>query len=169
MYWTRKISSPVGLLTLVTDGKNLCGVFFEQPRFPTAALLQGQPEERPLAVLDAAAAWLRAYFAGERPSLDALPMRAEGTGFQQQVWRELAEIPYGSVTTYGALARELARKRGGTRVSAQAVGGAVGRNPLSIILPCHRVVGAGGALVGYGGGLERKRWLLRHEGVVLPD
>lgn len=169
MYWTRKISSPVGALTLVTDGKNLCGVFFEQPRFPTAALLQGQPEESPLAVLDAAAAWLRAYFAGERPFLDALPMRVEGTAFQQQVWRELAEIPYGSVTTYGALARELARKRGGTRVSAQAVGGAVGRNPLSIILPCHRVVGAGGALVGYGGGLERKRWLLRHEGVVLPE
>lgn len=104
---------------------------------------------------------LAAYFAGERRSFD-LPLAPRGTSFQLQVWRALARIPWGMTTTYGELAAALARHG-----AARAVGAANARNPLSIILPCHRVVGAGGALTGYGGGLAAKRWLLEHEGVVV--
>jgi methylated-DNA-[protein]-cysteine S-methyltransferase len=110
----------------------------------------------------AAAAQLDAYFAGTRRTFD-LPIAPAGSDFQRRVWSALTAIPYGSVTSYGRLAAAIGRARG-----ARAVGLANGRNPISIVVPCHRVVGAGGALVGYGGGLERKRFLLALEGAVPP-
>ena len=111
-----------------------------------------------------AKAWLDAYFAGNAPSPAALPLRPEGTEFRRLIWGLLLEIPYGKTVTYGALAKRAAEILGKPRMSAQAVGQAVGRNPISILIPCHRVVGAGGQLTGYAGGLARKEYLLRLEG-----
>lgn len=115
--------------------------------------------------LTQAVTWLDAYFAGEKPSSKDLPINPKGTAFQKLVWNELLKIPYGKTTTYGQIAAKLAQQLGKPRMSAQAVGGAVGRNPISIIVPCHRVLGANGALTGYAGGVERKKWLLAHEGM----
>ena len=110
--------------------------------------------------------WLDAYFAGERPEPGELELRPRGSAFAREVWGLLLEIPYGRTVTYGQLAKELAQRRGLERMSAQAVGGAVGHNPISIIIPCHRVLGAKGQLTGYAGGLEIKRRLLELEGIV---
>jgi methylated-DNA-[protein]-cysteine S-methyltransferase len=112
-----------------------------------------------------ARAWLDAYFAGLRPDIDALPLAPQGSAFRQAVWALLRAIPYGETTTYGDLARALAAQSGQTKVSAQAVGGAVGHNPLSIVVPCHRVLGRDGSLTGYAGGLDNKVKLLTLEGV----
>ena len=113
-------------------------------------------------VLCKAAAWLDGYFEG-RVEPVPVPLAPSGTAFQQRVWKRLLQIPYGNVITYGDIAREMERETG-RRMSAQAVGGAVGSNPISILIPCHRVVGAGGKLTGYAGGLDKKTWLLCHEG-----
>ncbi len=140
--------SPVGKLLLCSDGSSLTGLWFRER------------ETEPLgedAVLFAAKAWLDGYFRGENPPVD-FELRPQGTEFQRSVWRLLQEIPYGETRTYGDLAAAL-----GSRMSAQAVGQAVGRNPVSILIPCHRVVGAKGQLTGYAWGIEKKKWLLHHE------
>lgn len=152
--------SPLGELILVSDGSALTGLRFTgQRHFPA-----GLPAPGPVSaseVFEDTARWLELYFSGERPSL--LPrLSPEGTAFQRAVWERLLRIPYGKTVTYAELAARL-----GT--SARAVGGAVGRNPISLIIPCHRVVGAGGALTGYAGGIGRKEALLRFErGGSLP-
>ena len=110
-----------------------------------------------LSIFDSVIRWLDAYFAGKPMPVD-LPLSPAGTDFQRRVWDILLTIPYGETTTYGAIAKQL-----GAPMSAQAVGQAVGKNPLAIIIPCHRVVGANGQLTGYAWGIERKQWLLRHE------
>lgn len=109
--------------------------------------------------------WLDRYFSGQKPCPDELPLAPEGTEFQKLIWGLLCEIPYGTVTTYGDLAKKAAARMGRDTMSGQAVGGVLAHNPVSIIIPCHRVVGSGGSLTGYAGGLERKIWLLDHEGV----
>ena len=114
-------------------------------------------------IFDRTQEWLERYFAGGKPSPEELSLRPEGTVFRQMVWRELLHIPYGQVTTYGSLAKAVAREMGRETMSAQAVGQAVGHNPISIIIPCHRVVGANGSLTGYAGGLDRKIRLLELE------
>ena len=106
--------------------------------------------------------WLDIYFSGREPGF-SVPIHLEGTAFQTAVWRRLCAIPYGQTMTYGEIAGQMAREEGRAHLSAQAVGGAVGRNPVSILVPCHRVVGANGRLTGYAGGLERKQWLLELE------
>ena len=154
-----RVPSPLGELLLVSDGRALCGLYFEGQRYRPAAL---EAEERPgLAVFEKTRAWLRRYFAGERPE-SGVPLRLEGTAFQRAVWERLRAVPYGETISYGELAAELAKLRG-RPCSARAVGGAVGRNPVSILVPCHRVVGADGSLTGYAGGTERKRALLEIE------
>ena len=162
MYKITACSSPVGEITLASDGAALTGLWLEgQKYFGGRAPGELKPGREDLPVFQAARAWLEGYFAGEHPGPGdfPLPLRPAGSPFQQAVWERLCQIPYGTVTTYGALAQGL----GG--VSPRAVGNAVGRNPISILIPCHRVVGAGGSLTGYAGGLERKLWLLQHEGV----
>ena len=119
-------------------------------------------------VLLQAKGWLDRYFAGQRPDPAELKLAPEGSRFRHQVWELLLHIPYGQVTTYGALAKELALRQGIPSMSAQAVGGAVGHNPISIIIPCHRVVGADGSLTGYAGGLDKKTQLLELEGALFP-
>lgn len=161
MIVTREYPSPLGMLRLAATEKAL--VELRLPRSPAG--MPGRPDDGSHPVLQAAADWLDRYFAGERPGTDELSLAPRGTAFQQTVWRRLAAIPYGAAVTYGELAAALARERGLQRMSPQAVGGAVGANPISIVIPCHRVLGVGGRLTGYNGGLEQKRRLLTHEGI----
>lgn len=156
------MDSPVGPVTVASDDEAIIGLWLEGQKYFEATLEAA--EERPdLPVLAEARAWLERYFAGDDPG--ALPpVSPRGTAFQQRVWAQLAEIPYGQLTTYGQIARHL-EEQTGARTSARAVGSAVGRNPISIILPCHRVVGSTGSLTGYAGGLQKKIALLRIEGV----
>lgn len=158
---TVQVMTPLGAVRLAADEEGLCGLWFEGSRHAPRTLpgADGGAE-----VLEAARRWLAVYFSGRRPDFTP-PLHLTGTAFQRAVWRRLLAIPYGTVTTYGAVAADLARARGPARLSAQAVGGAVGRNPVSLIVPCHRVVGASGSLTGYAGGLERKAALLRLEGL----
>ncbi|MGH3311202.1 MAG: methylated-DNA--[protein]-cysteine S-methyltransferase [Streptomyces sp.] len=145
------LDSPLGELTLVAEGDGLTGLYFEgQRRRPPREAL-GPREENGF---EAARQQLEEYFAGRRTRFD-LRLAARGERFQQRVWKLLEEIPYGETRSYGQLAREL-----GDPALAQAVGAANGRNPLCVVVPCHRVVGADGSLTGYAGGLERKRALL---------
>ena len=155
------LHSPVGRLTLASDGESLIGLWLEGQKYFGAGL-PDTVQEKDLSVFWEAEAWLKAYFA--KAPLPALPPLApQGSSFRQAVWQLLLEIPYGTVSTYGALAQKL-RDRGSS-AAAQAVGGAVGHNPISILIPCHRVVGSGGSLTGYAGGVDRKRFLLELEGV----
>jgi methylated-DNA-[protein]-cysteine S-methyltransferase len=147
----RIIDSPLGPLTLAGDGAVLTGVYFDRPRHRPAAAALGP---RVAHGFETAIAQLEEYFAGGRTAFD-LPLRPPGSPFQQQVWNLVRRIPYGETRTYGGLAAEL-----GDPAKSRAVGAANGRNPLPIIVPCHRVIGADGRLTGYGGGLERKRLLL---------
>ena len=157
------IPSPLGMLTLSAEGEAITGLWLENQKYFGSTLpLQTKMEETP--VLRQASLWLERYFAGKAPG--PLPLLApQGSAFRQAVWALLQEIPYGKITTYGALTKQL-RSRG-IAASPQAVGGAVGHNPISILIPCHRVVGSGGSLTGYAGGIEKKRFLLELEGVDL--
>lgn len=152
-----RYDSPLGEITLASDGEAIVGLWFEgQKHF--AATVSEKTTSGTSAVFDEAARWLDAYFAGHEPD-ETPPLRLRGTDFQKAVWIALLEIPFGETTTYGALAERLGLGRGGAR----AVGAAVGRNPISIMVPCHRVLGSDGSLTGYAGGVERKRKLLELE------
>ena len=168
MYYGGWYESPIGRLFLACSCEGLAGVWMEEQRYLRQTMPQGVVEaDHPL--LHQASAWLEAYFAGQRPCVEDLPLAPAGGAFRQCVWSLLREIPYGQVTTYGALARAAAHRLGRERMSAQAVGGAVGHNPIAIIVPCHRVIGSDGSLTGYAGGMERKAWLLQHEGANLEE
>lgn len=165
MYYSTEYASPVGVLTLASDGAALCGLWLEGQKYHGGTIPETMVRRDDAPAFAAARAWLDAYFAGERPAIADVPLAPIGGVFRQLVWRILTEIPYGETTTYGEIAQEVARRRDGRGTAALAVGGAVGHNPVSIIIPCHRVVGADGSLTGYAGGLARKTWLLEHEGV----
>ena len=155
--------SPLGVLTLAGDGAHLTGLWLPGQKYFAATLPPDAPRCDAAAVFVQTRRFLHAYFAGDWP--DWLPPVAlpQASAFRLAVWRLLMQIPCGQVTTYGALAQEM--RRAGWHASPRAVAGAVAHNPISIILPCHRVVGAHGALTGYAGGLPAKTWLLAHEGV----
>ena len=163
MIFTQHYESPLGGILLAADDTGLTGLWFEGQKY-FARTLDAVHQEQETAVLSEARRWLDVYFGGQEPDFTP-PLHPAGSAFQQEVWALLRQIPYGETTTYRALAEAVARKRGLRRMSAQAVGGAVGHNPISIIVPCHRVVGSDGSLTGYAGGLERKVQLLRLEGV----
>jgi len=154
-------NSPLGKIVLASDGENLIGLWFDEQKYFGSRLLP-PIETRELPIFLTTKRWLDAYFAGENPDF-VPPLRLIGTPFQQTVWQLLQKIPYGQTTTYGNLSREICKLTNRQRMSAQAIGGAVGRNPISLIVPCHRVVGANGALIGYAGGIERKQFLLELE------
>ena len=155
-----RYASPLGTIFLAADNGALAGLWLEGQKYFAATLDEAAVERDDLPVFRQAAAWLDAYFA-KQPLPDLPPLAPKGSDFRQVVWRLLLEIPYGQVTTYGALAQIL-RDRG-ISAAAQAVGGAVGHNDISLIIPCHRVVGASGSLTGYAGGVDKKIKLLELE------
>lgn len=161
MYDILHYQSPLGAMTLAAEGGHLTGAWFDgQKYFPNGLPAAHGTPATP--VLEQTRAWLDRYFRGAEPG-PLPPLRPEGTSFRTAVWALLLQIPYGETRTYGQLARALARQLGRETMSAQAVGGAVGHNPISILVPCHRVVGSDGSLTGYAGGVERKIRLLALE------
>ena len=163
MTFTQHYDSPLGGILLAADETGLTGLWFDGQKY-FARDLPIQHTEQDTPVLSETRRWLDMYFTGREPDF-LPPLHLAGSPFRQEVWALLRQIPYGETTTYRALAEAVARKRSLRQMSAQAVGGAVGHNPISIIVPCHRVVGSDGSLTGYAGGLERKVQLLRLEGV----
>lgn len=161
MQYTTFYESPIGRMLLAADDAGLTGLWFEGQKY-FARCLGRETEEKEMPVFAEAKRWLDIYFSGKEPDFTP-PLHFIGTDFQKEVWDILCTIPYGQTMTYGAIADQIAKKRGLSRMSAQAVGGAVGHNNLSIIVPCHRVVGSDGSLTGYAGGIERKTFLLNLE------
>lgn len=167
MLSTSEYSSPLGKVLLAADEAGLCGLWFEgQKYFPSN--LEKERKGEPLPVFTEAKRWLNIYFSGREPDFK-VPLHVAGSLFQKDVWELLLAIPYGTTTTYGQLAERLAEKRKISRMSAQAVGGAVGKNPISILIPCHRVVGKDGSFTGYAGGIHRKNELLKLEGALKDE
>lgn len=165
MFYSTTYPSPLGAITLSCDGDKLVGLWFVKQKYYGTNYSEEMTEKDDLPVFDAAKKWLDRYFEGKKTDATQLPLAPEGSEFQQGVWDILLEIPYGEVITYGDIAKKMAVKMKKVKMSAQAVGGAVGRNPISIIIPCHRVVGANGNLTGFGGGIDKKVKLLEIEGL----
>ncbi|GHT22398.1 methylated-DNA--protein-cysteine methyltransferase [Bacteroidia bacterium] len=163
MQFTNKYDSPLGGITLASDGESLTGVWFDGQKY-FGYTLSPKTEDKQLPVFEKAKKWLDCYFGGSEPNFK-LPVKMYGSEFRMAVWEILQHIPYGQLTTYGEIAAKIAQKRGVAKISAQAVGGAVGHNPVSIVVPCHRVVGTSGSLTGFGGGIQRKIDLLKLERV----
>lgn len=163
MIYTSKYTSPLGGILLATDEVGLRGLWFDGQKY-FARDLPDERTERETPVLSEAKRWLDLYFGGQEPDF-LPPLHPVGTPFRQAVWEILLRIPYGKTVTYGEISKQLAEKMGLERMSAQAVGGAVGHNEISIIIPCHRVVGSNGSLTGYAGGINRKIKLLELEHV----
>lgn len=163
MQYTETYFSPMGEILLASDGLALTGLWFQEQKYFGAGL-SAAATQTVLPVFEQTKQWLRLYFEGEKPEF--MPeVKLCGTAFQLAVWEILRKIPYGQTTTYGEIALEIAKQRGLAHMSAQAVGGAVGHNPISIIVPCHRVVGSQNSLTGYAGGVEIKEKLLHLERV----
>ena len=161
MQYTSHYRSPIGNILLAADEVGLTGLWFEGQKY-FALYLDKEHEEKEIPIFEKAKEWLDIYFAGKEPDF-TVPLHFTGTDFQNEVWEILCAIPYGRTMTYGEIAKQVASKKGLPRMSAQAVGGAVGRNGISILVPCHRVVGANGSLTGYAGGIDKKIKLLQLE------
>ncbi len=155
-------SSPLGGITLASNGTHLIGLWFDGQKY-FADTLQNPVQEESLPIFKDTCRWLDAYFSGKEPSFTP-PIQMRTTPFRKQVWEILLQIPYGHTMTYGEISDKIAKEKGIKKMSAQAVGGAVGHNSISLIIPCHRVVGANGKLTGYAGGLDKKIYLLKLEG-----
>lgn len=165
MYSTVYNHPELGNLHIASDGESVTGLWIEGQKYFAEGIRKPFERNDGLPAFDAVREWLDRYFADDPLPVSALPLNPKGTEFQKRVWNVLAEIPYGQLRTYADIAEQLAREDGKEHGSARAVGTANGRNPISIILPCHRVVGSDGSLAGYAGGLDRKLWLLNHEHV----
>ncbi|MGI6402555.1 MAG: methylated-DNA--[protein]-cysteine S-methyltransferase [Thermoguttaceae bacterium] len=168
MRYVARYESPIGPVTLASDGERLVGLWFDGQRYDRAALADEELANLDLPIFAETRRWLDLYFSGAAPDFTP-PLKLEGTTLRREVGALMLAIPYGQTTTYGALAQRVAERRGRGRSSARAVGGAVAHNPISLVVPCHRVIGAKGKLTGYAGGLEKKIWLLQHEGVALDQ
>lgn len=165
MQYISHYSSPLGRILLAADKEGITGLWFENQKY-YAYKLDKDHEEQEIPVFEEAKRWLSVYFSGREPDFMP-PLNLIGTEFQKNVWEILRQIPYGQTMTYGEIARKIAEKKGVAHMSAQAVGSAVGHNPISILVPCHRVVGTNGSLTGYAGGIEKKQKLLSLENVPM--
>ncbi|MCF1616867.1 methylated-DNA--[protein]-cysteine S-methyltransferase [Tetragenococcus koreensis] len=157
MIYMNKTDSPLGPLVLTSDGENLTGLWFEN-----RSTIQESWQEKELPIFTETQSWLQEYFTGKDPAW-MLPVKPEGTDYRKNVWKALLEVPYGETTSYKDIAQMVDAASPDRKTSARAVGGAVGKNPISIIIPCHRIIGSDGDLTGYGGGIDRKIKLLELE------
>lgn len=164
MIFTTDYESPVGRICLAQKDQALVGLWLEGQRHFLGAFKKEEMRKENTLIFQQVKLWLDRYFSRENPSIEGIPMAPEGSSFRKKVWKILCEIPYGTTMTYGQIAKKLAGAGETLSVSPRAVGGAVGHNPISIIIPCHRVVGANGNLTGYAGGIEKKIALLSMEG-----
>ena len=162
--YTQLYNSPLGKLAMRSDGSALIGLGLASQQASVAAIADTRPQEKSLYIFQETGRWLDTYFRGCAPAFTP-KLKLSGSDFQKRVCEIMLTIPYGKTVTYGEIAAQIARERGIPRMSAQAVGGAVGANPILLIVPCHRVIGAGGNLTGYGAGMERKIQLLKLEKV----
>ena len=174
MIYRTDYESPLGRVTLASDGESIVGLWLEGQKYFGDTVNGEMHREDRLAIFAKTRDWLDRYFRGEKPAIAEILLAPAGNRFRQEVWKILCDIPYGEVMTYGAIARMIAERLVREKMSAQAVGGAVGHNPVSIIIPCHRVVGANGSLTGYAGGIRTKIRLLEHEkadmtGLFVPE
>lgn len=165
IYYYYIYNSPVGKLTIASNEKNVVGLWLDGQKYYMEVLEDKEYQEKETEVIKLAEKWLDKYFNNEKPEIDELPIEFIGSDFRKQIWKILSKIPYGKVITYGDIAKQIAKQKGIRTMSAQAVGGAIAHNPISVIVPCHRVVGANGSLTGYSGGVKVKIKLLEFEGV----
>lgn len=163
MHYINHYNSPLGKITFASNGKELTGLWFDGQKY-FASTLTKEYEQKNLPVFEQTAKWLDIYFSGKNPDFMP-PLFLSSTSFRNEVWKILLTIPYGKTMTYGEIAKLMAENRGAENMSAQAIGGAVGHNPISIIVPCHRVMGKNGSLTGYAGGVDIKEKLLKFENV----
>ena len=161
MEYVSHYESPFGDITLASDGEALIGLWFDKQKY-FADALDEKHEEKELQIFGQTKRWLDIYFSGKEPDFTP-PLRMKTTQFRRDVWEIMLTIPYGKTMTYGEIAKKIAEQKGIKQMSAQAVGGAVGHNSISLIIPCHRVVGANGSLTGYAGGIDKKIKLLTLE------
>ena len=164
MYFT-ELSTPLGQITIESDGTYLTGLWFVGQKY--YGLAENAIFNDNLPIFIDVKNKLEAYFNGKYPNFNNIPLKPKGSPFRRQVWKHLSELPYGTTTTYGEIAKKIANENGLKTMSAQAVGGAVGHNPISIIIPCHRVLGKDNSLTGYAGGLDKKIALLKLEGSAM--
>ncbi len=165
MQYYIKYNSPIGELTIVSNETDIIEIWMKNQKYHSNAEKRKITEKQELPILEKTKKWLDRYFDGKNPKISELSLKPEGSEFRKTVWKKLCEIPYGTTTTYGEIAKKVAKILGIEKMSAQAVGGAIGHNPIGIIIPCHRVVGADGNLTGYAGGLDVKKKLLEIEGI----
>ncbi len=159
MYYSTNYESPLGEMLIVSDGEAICGVWFYGQKHFKSTVIGKTIHDDGLSIFKKAKQWFEDYFNGKNPQIN-FQLKPEGSKFRQKVWKILSEIPYGETLTYGEIASQIS-----PNMSAQAVGGAVGRNPISILIPCHRVLGSDGKLTGYAAGLDKKIELLKIENI----
>ena len=169
MVYKTYYDSPVGKLFIASDGENIIGLCIEGQKYYLDKIEKEGILKNDLSIFNKTKKWLDRYFKQEKPEISELSLMPEGNAFRQCVWEFLCEIPYGETITYGDLAKKVAEKLKKPSISAQAVGNAVGHNPISIIIPCHRVVGKNGSLTGYAGGIDKKIKLLEIENVNIKN
>ena len=163
MIYKTYYSSPIGKLLLASDGTNLTGLWIENQKYYPHKMINQLIDNDNLEIFKEVKNWLNKYFKGEKVNINNLKLNPSGTKFQKEVWKVLCDIPYGEIITYKEISKKVAHNLNKERMSAQAVGGAVGHNPISIIIPCHRVIGSDGNLTGYAGGIDKKIKLLQIE------
>lgn len=163
MIYKAYFNSPVGKILLASENNQLIGLWLENQKYYLGQIKEELIENDNEEILVKTKAWLNEYFKGNQPKIAELALNTKGSEFAKTVWASLINIPYGETTTYKNLSLEVARKLNKKSISCQAIGGAIGHNPISIIIPCHRVIGSNGSLTGYAGGLSKKEKLLEHE------
>ena len=163
MIYISHYSSPLGNILLASKNNELIGLWFEGQKYYLASINEEMQEKNDEEIFLKTKNWLDRYFKGRQPNIKELSLNPIGSDFRKKVWKILCDIPYGKTITYKEIAEKLAKEKGLKSMSAQAIGGAVGHNPISIIIPCHRVVGSNGKLTGYAGGLDKKEYLLKLE------
>ncbi len=169
MIYITHYNSPIGDILLASKNDKLIGLWIENQKYYLSSFKEELQEVDNNKILNKTKKWLDRYFGGEKPKIAELEIELIGSNFRKSVWEILMSIPYGKVITYNDIAKQIAKEKGIKQMSAQAVGGAVGHNPISIIIPCHRVVGSNGSLTGYAGGIKRKQYLLEHEKVDMSN